>query len=57
LPHLLDIDIGFVLMIIGVGLGMSQLFAQVPQLLMWLKVAGIIYLIYLPYLFSVPDCH
>jgi len=49
LPHLFGIDIGFVLMIIGVGLGMSQLFVQVPQLLVWLKVAGIIYLSYLAY--------
>lgn len=49
LPHLFGIDIGFVLMIIGVGLGISQLFAQVPQLLIWLKIAGVIYLSYLAY--------
>jgi threonine/homoserine/homoserine lactone efflux protein len=49
LPHLFGIDIGFVLMIIGVGLGISQLFELVPQLLVWLKLAGIIYLCYLAY--------
>ncbi|MGO4893923.1 LysE family translocator [Flavobacterium sp. W21_SRS_FM6] len=49
LPHLLGIDIGFVLMIIGVGLGISQLFAQIPELLIWLKIAGIMYLGYLAY--------
>jgi len=49
LPHLLGIDIGFALMIIAVGLGVSQLFVQVPALLIWLKLAGIIYLTYLAY--------
>ena len=49
LPHLLGIDIGFALMIIAVGLGISQLFEQVPQLLVWLKLAGVIYLAYLAF--------
>lgn len=49
LPHLLGIDVGFALMIIAVGLGVSQLFAQVPELLIWLKFVGIIYLSYLAY--------
>ena len=49
MPHLLGIDIGFVLMIVGVGLGISQLFVQVPQLLIWLKLVGVIYLVYLAY--------
>jgi threonine/homoserine/homoserine lactone efflux protein len=49
LPHLLGIDIGFALMIIAVGLGISQLFVHVPAVLIWLKIAGIVYLTYLAY--------
>lgn len=49
LPHLFGIDIGFTLMIIAVGLGMSQVFEQIPQVLIWLKLAGIFYLSYLAF--------
>jgi threonine/homoserine/homoserine lactone efflux protein len=47
IPHLLGIDVGFPLMLIAVGLGASQVFKQVPELLSWLKFAGVIYLSYL----------
>ncbi|NCP63948.1 MAG: LysE family translocator [Paraglaciecola sp.] len=49
LPHLLGIDVGFALMIVAVGLGMSQVFVQVPALLLWLKLAGVVYLSYLAF--------
>jgi threonine/homoserine/homoserine lactone efflux protein len=49
LPHLLGIDIGFPLMLIGVGMGISQLFELVPSLMLWLKMLGVIYLTYLAY--------
>jgi threonine/homoserine/homoserine lactone efflux protein len=47
LPHLLGIDIGFPLMLIAVGMGISQLFELVPSLMLWLKILGVIYLSYL----------
>jgi threonine/homoserine/homoserine lactone efflux protein len=35
--------------LIAVGLGASQVFKQVPELLSWLKIAGVIYLSYLAF--------
>jgi threonine/homoserine/homoserine lactone efflux protein len=49
LPHLLGIDIGFPLMLIAVGMGISQLFERVPSLMLWLKILGVIYLTYLAF--------
>lgn len=49
LPHLIGIDLGFPVMLIGVGLGISQLFILIPELLNGLKVVGVLYLTYLAY--------
>ncbi len=47
LPHYTGICLGFPAMVIAVGLGMAQLFDQVPILQVILKVAGAGYLSYL----------
>ena len=46
-PHLLGVGIGFVLMIVLVGMGIMQLFIQFPLSYDILKAISIIYLIYL----------
>ena len=46
-PHLLGIELGFALMVLLVGLGVSSVFTQFPFLLIWLKVMGVLYLSYL----------
>jgi threonine/homoserine/homoserine lactone efflux protein len=43
LHHLFGIDIGFPLMLIAVGMGISQLFERVPSLMLWLKILGVTY--------------
>ena len=48
-PHLLGIDLGFPLMLIAVGMGISQLFTLVPYLMIWLKIIGVVYLCYLAF--------
>ncbi|WP_339488336.1 LysE family translocator [Pseudomonas sp. EL_65y_Pfl2_R95] len=47
LPHMLGISIGFMILVIAVGLGLGQLFAQVPVLYSVLRYAGAAYLLYL----------
>ncbi|ARU88694.1 LysE family translocator [Pseudomonas sp. M30-35] len=47
LPHMLGISIGFMILVIAVGLGLGQLFAQVPMLYNVLRYAGAAYLLYL----------
>lgn len=47
LPHLIGIDLGFPLLVVAVGMGISQLFTLVPSLMLWLKVVGVVYLSYL----------
>ncbi|GLX77767.1 lysine transporter LysE [Thalassotalea insulae] len=49
IPHVLGINIGFPLMVIGVGFGLVTLFKQVPSFYLLLKVIGILYLLYLAY--------
>jgi len=46
-PHMLGIGIGFVVMIILVGLGFGQLFARFPALHVILKVIGTLYMLFL----------
>ncbi len=46
-PHMLGIAIGFVLMIVLVGLGFVQLFVLLPWLHPAMKVAGILYMLWL----------
>lgn len=49
LGHIMGVALGFPLMIVAVGLGLSQLFAMVPWLEMALKYVCAAYLIYLAY--------
>lgn len=46
-PHMLGVSIGFVLMIVLVGLGLAELFARYPaahEVLKWVSVAYLLYL-------------
>jgi threonine/homoserine/homoserine lactone efflux protein len=47
IPHILGINLGFGAMVLAVGLGAGSIFTTVPQLQTILRVAGIIYLLYL----------
>ncbi|MES2818956.1 MAG: LysE family translocator [Pseudomonadota bacterium] len=47
LPHMLGISLGFMVLVIAVGLGLGQLFEQVPQLYTALRYLGAAYLLYL----------
>ncbi|MDF2178396.1 LysE family translocator [Aliiglaciecola sp. CAU 1673] len=47
LPHLFGINLGFTLMVMGVGLGMAGVFALYPMLHEVLKVLGSVYLLWL----------
>ena len=48
-PHLLGVALGFVLMVLLVGAGISWIFEAVPTAYTVLKVASVGYLIYLAY--------
>ncbi|WP_428927644.1 LysE family translocator [Marinibacterium sp. SX1] len=47
LPHMLGIGIGFTLMVLLVGIGLSQVFAAFPALHQVLRVVSIVYLLWL----------
>jgi threonine/homoserine/homoserine lactone efflux protein len=47
IPHMLGVGCGFVFMIVAVGLGISQVFAAVPQLYTVLKVVSVVYMLWL----------
>lgn len=47
LPHILGIAIGFGGMVMLVGLGLMRVFDAVPQIHVWLKVASVLYLLWL----------
>lgn len=47
LPHLLGVVLGFSLMVVLVGLGLTAVFTRVPELRTILKVVSIAYLLYL----------
>jgi threonine/homoserine/homoserine lactone efflux protein len=47
LPHMFGISLGFMLLVAAVGLGLGQLFAQVPLLYSVLRYVGAAYLLYL----------
>ena len=49
MPHYAGICLGFFAMVVGVGLGISQLFEQFPILQLILKVIGAAYLSFLAY--------
>src|SRR6218665_1438577 len=46
-PHMLGISLGFMVLVICVGLGLGQLFEQFPALYQVLRYAGAAYLLYL----------
>jgi threonine/homoserine/homoserine lactone efflux protein len=47
LPHMLGISLGFMVLVMAVGLGLGQLFEQVPMLYSVLRYLGAAYLLYL----------
>lgn len=47
LPHLLGISLGFMILVMAVGLGLGQLFEQFPPLYSALRYGGAAYLLYL----------
>jgi threonine/homoserine/homoserine lactone efflux protein len=47
LPHMFGISLGFMLLVASVGLGLGQVFEQVPMLYNVLRYAGAAYLLYL----------
>ena len=47
LPHMFGISLGFMLLVICVGLGLGQVFEQVPALYSLLRYLGAAYLLYL----------
>lgn len=58
LPHLLGISLGFMILVMAVGLGLGQLFEQFPPLYSALRYGGAAYLLYLAWKIAgsgVPD--
>ncbi|WP_437882035.1 LysE family translocator [Pseudomonas sp. LRF_L74] len=47
IPHMLGISLGFMVLVIAVGLGLGQLFERAPWLYQALRYAGAAYLLYL----------
>ncbi|MEX6503294.1 LysE family translocator [Pseudomonas zhanjiangensis] len=47
LPHMLGISLGLMLLVLAVGLGLGQLFEQVPMFYSLLRYVGAAYLLYL----------
>ena len=47
LPHMLGISLGFMVLVMAVGLGLGQLFEQLPMLYNVLRYLGAAYLLYL----------
>ena len=53
LPHLMGVSIGFIVMVLLVGVGVMQLFTLFPITYQILKVFSIVYLLYLAYRIAV----
>ena len=49
IPHLLGIAFGFPIMLIAVGFGLDSLVTQIPGIHLFVKVAGVGYLLFLAY--------
>ena len=54
-PHMLGVALGFMAMVIIVGLGLAQLFSTVPVLYTVLKVLSVAYLLYLAWRIATAD--
>jgi threonine/homoserine/homoserine lactone efflux protein len=54
-PHMFGVALGFVAMVIIVGLGLAQLFSTMPALYTVLKVFSIAYLLYLAWRIATAD--
>jgi len=52
LPHFFGICLGFPLMVLLVGLGFGLVFERWPDLHLWIKLAGVLYLLYLTLLIA-----
>ena len=52
MPLLWGICLGFSLMLFFVGIGIGQVFALFPQLTLYMKVVGVVYLLYLAYVIA-----
>ena len=52
MPLLWGICLGFSLMLFFVGIGIGQVFALFPQLTIYMKVFGVVYLVYLAYVIA-----
>jgi threonine/homoserine/homoserine lactone efflux protein len=53
IPHIFGVTVGYPLMLLLVGLGLAQVFTQVPQLHAVLKYLCIVYLLYLAWRIAV----
>jgi threonine/homoserine/homoserine lactone efflux protein len=47
IPHMLGVSLGFVVMVVLVGLGLAKLFELIPILHLILKIGSVAYLVYL----------
>ncbi len=47
IPHMFGIAFGFGLLLLGVGLGLKELFEQVPSVQLIIKILGVVYMVYL----------
>ncbi len=47
IPHMLGIGVGFTIMVAAVGLGLGEVFRVFPQVQTALKIAGVIYMLWL----------
>ena len=56
-PHLLGISLGFVVMVIGVGAGLAQVFVALPQAQSVLKLISVAYLLYLAWKIAMAEPH
>ena len=49
IPHLLGVGLGFVFMVLMVGVGLVQIFNAIPESYLALKVVSVVYLLYLAF--------
>ncbi len=52
IPHMLGISLGHLLMIVLVGVGLVSVFERYPQLHLAMKIASVVYLLYLAWKFA-----